>query len=699
MTAAALPPLRDELALLPGPASHDGGPTWTLHDPLSNRFFRLSWPAFEILSRWHLEDAAALAEAVRAETVLEVEPEDVAGVVEFLARGGLLKAEGPDAVDRLLAMHDAGKTSVLTWLLHHYLFFRIPLVRPDSWLQRALPRVAWIGSRAFRLATLAALAAGLVLVTRQWEAFAATMVDSFSIAGLAAFGLALAFAKLAHELGHAFTAKAFGCRVPTMGVAFLVLWPMLYTDVNEAWKLTDRRQRLLVGAAGILAEMTIAAWATLAWGLLPDGAAKGMAFTLAVTTLVSSLAINLSPFMRFDGYFLAMDALDQPNLHPRSFALARWHLREVLFGLGEPVPEPLPAVTRGWMIAFAWAVWLYRLALFLGIAVLVYHFFIKVVGIVLFVVELGWFVVRPVWGEVKEWRKRWPAIRAGRRVRRPLGVLLLLAMVLALPWSGRVSAPAILKAEQHVALYAPSPAILAEILVEEGQAVAAGTVLARLDNPDSRHRLEQVERRVGVLKYELAAIGFDDGFRARSQSIAEELEGALAERAALHAELDRLTLTAPVAGTVTDLAPDLQPGQWVNSRAAILGLRGGALVEAYVAEADLPRIAAGAAARFIPEGGSATLAAIIAAIDRVAVRALAEPALAVPYGGTIPARFGDKALVPDVALYRVRLTLSGDAHDALVPLRGVAHIEGERRSLLGHWARTVTAVVIREWGM
>ncbi|OAN48865.1 hypothetical protein A6A04_19640 [Paramagnetospirillum marisnigri] len=293
----ALPSLRDELALLQGPPTNDGSPTWTLHDPLSNRFFRLSWPAFEVLSRWHLGQADSVAAAVTAETALDMEPEDVSGVVEFLARGGLLKAETPKDIDRLLAIHDAGKTGWLTWALHHYLFFRIPLVRPDAWLDRLLPLVAWMGTRAFRLATLAALLAGLLMMGRQWEVFAATFVDHFSMTGLAAFGLALGLAKVAHELGHALTAKSYGCRVPTMGVAFLVLWPMLYTDVNEAWKLTERRKRLLIGGAGILAELAIAAWATLAWGLLPDGPARGIAFTLAVTTLISSLAINLSPFI------------------------------------------------------------------------------------------------------------------------------------------------------------------------------------------------------------------------------------------------------------------------------------------------------------------------------------------------------------------------------------------------------------------
>lgn len=693
-----LPPLRDELSLHPGPTGHDGAPCWTLHDPLRNQFFRLPWPVFEVLSRWRLGDPAAIAGAVSRETTLELDAEDVLGVAAFFARSQLLKPMGPADTGRLLAVADAHKASWAAWLLHHYLFFRIPLVRPDRLLTRALPWVAWLGSRRFRLATLMAILAALFLIGRQWNSFASTFVDHFSLAGLASFGVTLGLAKILHELGHAFTAKTMGCRVPTMGIAFLVMWPVLYTDVNEAWKLTDRRQRLLVGGAGILTELTLAVWASLAWGLLPDGTLRAMAFTLAATTWISSLTINLSPFMRFDGYFLAMDALDEPNLHPRSFALARWWLREALFGLGDPAPERLPSRRRAGLIAFAFAVWLYRLVLFLGIAVLVYHFFIKVVGIFLFAVEVGWFVVRPIAVEIWEWRKRVGDGGGGKRVGVTAGLGLGLVLLAAVPWSGRVAAPAMLKAGDHVVLYAPAPAILRSVAVSEGQSVAAGAVLAVLDNPDIDHRLAQAERQVAILKYEMASVSFDDSFRGRSQAIAKELDAAQAEWEAAANERQRLTLTAPMDGVVTDLSPMVQPGQWINGKDAILAVRRGAVLEAFVAEEDLPRIATGLTASFIPDGTGPAVPATITAIDRMAVKTLTEPALAVPYGGTIPARFDKQNLIPDTAVYRIRLIPAALAN-ATIMQRGQVHIAGERRSLLGHLARAVAAVLIREWGM
>ena len=43
-----------------------------------------------------------------------------------------------------------------------------------------------------------------------------------------------------HELGHAFTAKRYGCKIPSMGIAFLVMFPVLYTDSTNAYALKSK---------------------------------------------------------------------------------------------------------------------------------------------------------------------------------------------------------------------------------------------------------------------------------------------------------------------------------------------------------------------------------------------------------------------------------------------------------------------------
>ena len=89
---------------------------------------------------------------------------------------------------------------------------------------------------------------------------------------------------------------------------------------------------------------------------------------MATSTWVTTVLINLSPFMRYDGYYVLSDWLEMPNLHHRAFALARWWLREKLLGLGDPPPEELPPARMHFLVLFAFVTWLYRFSLFIGIA-------------------------------------------------------------------------------------------------------------------------------------------------------------------------------------------------------------------------------------------------------------------------------------------------------------------------------------------
>jgi putative peptide zinc metalloprotease protein len=695
-----VPALRDELQLHPGPFAMDGSPTWTLQDPVRNRFYRIGWPLFEMLARWQLGQPETIAKSISDETSLRLESEDVDAFVSFLAGNELLRMTGSDGTHRLTQRLVSARQSWWQWLLHHYLFFRVPLVRPDRFLGSTLTFVSWAFTRWFLLATFGALAIGLALITRQWEVFASTLLDTISPGGFVMYGVTLAGVKILHEMGHGYATKRLGCRVPTMGVAFLVMWPVLYTDVNETWTLTRRRDRLSVAAAGVLVELAVAAWATLAWVLLPDGAVRGAAFMLATTTWASSLLLNLSPFMRFDGYFLLMDALDMPNLHQRAFAMARWWLREVLFKLGEPAPEKFSRGRRLALVMFSFGVWIYRLVLFLGIAVLVYHFFIKAVGIFLFAVEMGWFVLMPFWGEFRQWWTRRVAIIRSWRVLIPFTLLLIVGLAAVFPWHSRIMAPAMLKADRHMGIYPATPGRIERIELEAGQKVDAGTPLVTLSSPDLDHRLLQVGRRIRVLSFELASYSFDNSSRERSQALREELETAVAERVSLERERGRLTIVAPFGGRIVDPIPDLQSGQWVSSKerlAAITGY-GGPVVDAYVSEDDVSRLTLGGVGRFIPDDpGRADIPCRITAIDRGSVRSLSEPALASLAGGSISVRVKDRGLVPDHAHYRVRC--SGDGLSPLAQIRGTALLNGEPISILGRGLRSAAAVLLRESGM
>ncbi|MBX3623893.1 MAG: peptidase M50 [Rhizobacter sp.] len=705
----ALPPLRQDLALHAGPTAPDGSPTWTLHDPAANRFYELRWAAFEVLSRWSLGSVAKVLAAVQRETTLQVSDADLRGLLQMLQHNHLLLAHGPHDSERLQRALAATRTSAWRWLVKNYLFFRLPLVRPMPWLTRLAPRVAFAYQPAFWMAIAATALLGLALASRRWDDFTHTFASFTTWSGLLAIGVALSVAKVLHELGHAFTAQRFGCHVPTMGVAFLVLWPVLYTDTNDAWKLASRRQRLAIGAAGMLSEIALAAVATLAWALLPEtpewAPVRAGAFLLATTTWLLTLAINASPFMRFDGYFLLSDALNMPNLHERSFALGRWWLRERLFGWGDAAPETFPPARQRFLIAFAFATWLYRLVLFLGIALLVYHLFFKALGLLMMAIELGWFIAAPVRRELKVWWERRSSLRWNRATRRLALLLGGAVLLLVWPWQATVHAPAVLGAQRAQGLYAPHAALVASAPPPAGRSLRQGELIVRLRSPELSARLDIARAREQQLQWQLSQQPFDarlmeagPALRSRWQAAREEVEG-------LQRELARLDITMPFNGLVAEVSPDVMAGGWVlpGEKLALVVEPEGVKVDAYVDETAMQRLGAQRShSVFIaerPEHGRVQCEQV--AVDAVQLGHFEPGALALAsvYGGPIAAqRQPDGRVVPLQPTFRVRLGDCGTAASTRFEIAGTALLQGERVSLAQEGLRRLAALWQRESG-
>lgn len=697
-----LPALREELTLYPAPAAANGAPTWSLHDPVRNVFFRIDWLTFELLSRWHLHDGEAILKAVEQDTPIHPQPSDLESVLRFLTEGELIQRHDAEGSAWMSDQATKRASSLAQWLLHHYLFFRVPLWAPDAWLERAQPWVSFFYSRAWFYVSLAALALGLFEVSSQWDVFTSTALDMFSWQGMGSYFITLICVKFLHELGHAFTAKRFGCRVPTMGVAFLVMFPMAYTDINETWKLPNRRQRLAVGGAGILIELMVAAWATLAWALLPDGLARSAAFLLATTTWISTIAINASPFMRFDGYFLLMDWLDLPNLHARAFALARWRMRETLFDLKEVIPESFSRRRQWSLLVFAYGTWTYRLIVFSGIAIMVYTLFPKPLGPLLTAVEIGFFILLPIMLELKAWKIRFPLLLKTRRTRMTAGLLLVLLGMSIVPWDTRVRAQGILKPALAYPLVAPGGARIKTLPIANTGAVGVDQVLIELESPDLVFQQRAASARANALQWQVTAAGVDAKLRDRQTVIEAERNKVEAEIDGLGTDRKRYTVRSPFAGHLFLANPDISVGTWVSKNEKLGELVDLARwrVETYLPEADLARIRVGDSATFFaetPEGASFSMR--VDGIDRDATRVLPEGLLASTRGGALLVREQNKQFIPETAVYRVSLSLVTEEKPRSAQIqRGSVVIRGESKALLTDFVRNAAALFRREAG-
>lgn len=673
-SGSALPGLRQELRIDRGEPQRTGAPSWTVFDPVGHKYYQLGRIEFLILSHWAEGTLDNLKLSLKSEGLSEEEGEAAFNdVIRFAMQHNLVLHPADDTVATFTAQRNNMKRTWWRWMVENYLFVRIPLVKPSGFLARTLHRVEFFyspGTAVFF--TLLALS-GLILVARQWDSFVASFLYFFNPEGLIAYGIGFVCVKVLHELGHAYTATRYGCRVPAMGVAFLVMMPVLYTDTTGAWRLRSRRKRLMVDCAGMITELMVASVATIAWVFLPDGALRSVAFVLATTSWAMSLLVNINPFMRFDGYYVLADTTNMPNLQPRAFALAKWKLREWFFALGDPPPEPLPHRNVRWMVVYAYLTWIYRLILFIGIALLVYHMFFKALGIILFVVEIGVFIARPIVLELREWFGMRDRISQSSRARK-IGVVCLALIVLAfLPIDRQVDAPAVLDGRVNQPLVAGDPAIVEAILVDNGDEVTRGQPLIRLQAPN-------IEQEIAAARLELTQIlrqegraTSDDEDRANLQVLGRERAAAEARIAGLEAQSDGLILSAPIDGRVVDIPPQLRSGVWVAAQDELARIvtPSDLNVQAFVREAEIWRIESGARGRFVPDDAARRSVKVeVSEVTSVASETLDQPILASTQGGPIAVQDGggqnEGELRPREPIFRIGLSVATTANEAIV---------------------------------
>lgn len=700
-----LPALRVDLEL--SRAGHTGGgaPSYTIHDPLAGRYYRIGWLQFEILSHWRAgATPAAVVEALRRRPFLQADEEDVKSMLAFLRRHQLVQP-GPLETAQLAAMAQARKTTLVQFALKNYLYLKIPLVRPDRFLGWAEPRLRFLFTPGYFIFIGLLALLGILLIAQDWVGWFASFAIVKTPAGLTLTFLVLLLSKMVHEFGHGLVAKHYGCRVPRMGLALILMWPVLWTDTTDAWRIPDNRKRLMIDAAGMMAELSLAVFATVLWALAPDGIVKSALHILSGVAWVMTLAVNASPLMRFDGYYILADLVDIPNLQERAFAHMRWWLRRRILWSDEPPPEQWPPRTARFLRLYALACWLYRLVLFTSIALVVYHYFFKLMGLVLFGIEIWFFVARPIVAEGRNWVRQ---IRGGMPpvLAALLAVVVLGIVLAALPVYGGITAPAYARAPYEYLLETPLPARLQEDALANGQRVAKGDKLAVLDAPDISYRLSLSDAQAASLRAQARQSALGSDTYQKSQLQGGEALTKQAEAAGYRASQDRLTLYAQADGVIRDVPADLNTGDWLSAEEPLgVLVAPGAMIEAFVTEEQLARLALGqeasVSAQDAPQLDGQRF--VIVSLGANPVDALPYPELSAENKGPVtmrPPRHGQPP-APAVPLFRVLLQPRDAAlKNVMLAQSGpvTLHIDGRPHSPLMAFLRRAAGVIVREAG-
>jgi putative peptide zinc metalloprotease protein len=558
-------PLRRRTDLEFAPAAGGDLGREAVKDPISLRYFELCREEAFLLRQF---DGATSRETIRRRFERRFAPRrfDAEQLDRFAAqlyRQGLLTTDragqGPVLLERARTQRrDYWRRKLLNpWAI------AIPGIDPRPILDRLTPLVGWIFTRAFVVATallIAAASATAVIHAPQLSDEISVFAGSLTLDGLLIAAAVVAGAKVVHELAHAVACRRFGGECREIGVLLLMGVPALYCDVTGIWMVRERRKRMIVGAAGMLAEIVLASIAILLWNASEPGLFHSLCLQTAVVCSVATVVFNGNPLLRYDGYFILSDLTGVSNLGEQADAALRDRLERWFFG-SPPTSDDRIATERrrAWLPWYAAASQLYKLVVMFGLVWFVRTlleprgllFLADLIGVVVFAAV----VVPPTMRTGTRVRER---LRSDEVDRRRFGLrgaacALVVGAVLFWPWSYRVAAPAIVRCRGAQPIIVTTPGRLVAA-AKEGNEVKAQGIVAKLENLE-------IERELTRLAGEQAqAMQTIAGLEARRRSdpaageelpTAQKMLEAITQRLKLRqAEAEQLTLRAPSAGMV-----------------------------------------------------------------------------------------------------------------------------------------------------
>jgi putative peptide zinc metalloprotease protein len=705
----ALPAIRDDIQLHEAPTEDEGSPCWTLYDPAANKYYKIGWLEFEILSRFRsCQSVNQVVQKVKEETALEPDGEIVQDLVEFLLQHSLVYTSGEEALERFEEQRDIAERPWWSKLMHGYLFFSFPICKPETFLNKTYPLLRPFFSRPFMVAVLMLLTYGIFLSIQRFDEITNTFINYLNIEGIILFVGATIIVKIIHELGHAYTATKYGVPVTTIGVAFIVLYPILYTETTNAWKLKSRNERLVIAGGGMMIELALASVTLLLWHILPAGMGQSLCFMIAVVSMLASLIVNLNPLMKFDGYYLFSDLMGIDNLQDRAFAFGKWRLREWLWGWNDPRPEITSPERQRLLIGFAYAVWIYRFFLYLGIALLIYHLFFQPLGLIFMIIELIFFIGLPLWREVKIWLGRSGDIFKSLHGKISLLLIITLLALTFVPMKKSVEIPVVLHAKDYKRFFPPIAAKLDQIYVKKGDEVQEGDILFQLSSYDLDHNINITRLKLNDLEKIRESSQATLELANQRAMINSEIKNT---REALNGFLEikkQLVIKAPFSSTVEMIDPNLKSGQWVNEQfmLALLADKTSKILSGYVGEQEINKLGDITQGTFYPDYSPfETYDVRLNQVGETSVSSLFWPELSSSQGGPIPAEASQEGLIrplPRYTVYSIDFELNeGQNVNSLTNFiaRGTVIMEGESQTLSNILIKKAFSVFIMDSGL
>lgn len=648
--------------------------TVVVKEPVSEKYYRLT--SYEIQLLKELDGTVSIERAVERLKGRGhyYSIEDANGIVVKAAQYGLVVGTRFDTAEYLRARRETVNKAKRAALFSSVYFLFIPILNPDRFLERTL----WIFRLLFNRFTLtiAALAApgAIYLVLSGWTRVEGQYNFFFNWGNLLYLWITIALAKLIHEFAHAYIAKSFGLHVPQMGVAFLIFFPCLYCNTTDAWQLADRKQRMAIGAGGIIAEAMLAVAAAYVWHFTRSGIINSLAFYLMTVSLVSTILFNGNPLLKFDGYFILIDWLRIPNLAGKAAGYVKYLFMNRVFGISKyPDTSRTPREAAIFPI-YGVSSFIYRIFLYTGIVAGVYYRFDKTLGLLLASMAFVLFVIRPILRGLR-------ALHTQRGEIHPrfAGILVLVLLIVGVgtvlftPISGHSVYPCYLASAKTQKLTVPLRTLVEEVLVKKGSVVGKGDILFTLDT--SRLELElsdKMDEREIILK-ELELFRLDDEKRARVGSKEIELFQVEDDIRRIQEEyhMARGGIAAPFDGVITALDERMQAGFQPGAGVIVGELESteDTVVYALIPELDLHKVRPGQDVKiWFPMGSGRLFLEKADSVRSYSERDLRDSPFSSRLGGELATEIKDEEQMDSPLEAQYQCTVNMDNDEETVPL-------------------------------
>ena len=518
------------------------GERWiVLENPFSNQYFRLRPAAYEFVAR--LSPRRTVQQVWQE--CLDRFPDEAPGqeaVIQLLSQlyqANLLQYDQAADSTQLFERFRKRRQREISARLLNLMFIRIPLLDPDAFLVRTLPVVGRLINKVGAALWLGVVGWALKIVADNFAVLFQQGQGVLAPDNLVLLYVGLVIVKTFHEFGHAYFCRSFGGEVHAMGIQFMIFAPVPYVDATSAWGFRSRWQRVLVGSAGMIVELFLAALATFVWVSTAPGTLHSLAYNIMFVASASTLIVNANPLLRFDGYYILSDLVEIPNLSQRASQQLRFLWERHVFGVKQAESPTQHRREGAWLVVYGIASGIYRVIVFGGVLLLVADRFLLIGLLMAAICAISWIAVPT--GKFLRYLATSPRLaRVRLRAAGVTAVLaaLLLVLLAVIPFPHHYRAPGVLKARERTIVVADVAGRLKGLLAKPGAPVVAGQPLIELESPelelsldDARARMAETEAR---LRQALSRTNADlKPLQSRLKSTEDRLQKLKADRQAL----------------------------------------------------------------------------------------------------------------------------------------------------------------------